>query len=121
MDSWLIAQELEKRHPSPPLHLNNPVVIQLCDHVNKLLGRLIPHLIPRTPLLMNTVSAEYVHEIKAKQVGTSLQDLAKQAIEEGGMNAEAPAKEVGDWLRINGGPFFLSETGQYTWRLPSVF
>lgn len=121
MDSWLIVQELEKLHPSPPLHLNDPIVVQMRDHVDKLLGPLIPHLVPKTPLLMNKVSADYVYEVKAKQVGMSLHDLANQATEENWKNAEAPAKEVGNWLRANGGPFFLGETGKYTWRMLCVF
>lgn len=113
MDSWPIAHELEKQYPSPSLHLDDPVVIQVRDHISNLMGPLIPHLLPRVPLLLNKPSADYFYETRHKAFGAPLQEVEKtRATEQRWEEAKGPAKEAGALLRKNGGPFFLGETGE---------
>ncbi|CAO2650788.1 Nn.00g020800.m01.CDS01 [Neocucurbitaria sp. VM-36] len=114
MDSWLIAQELEKRYPSPSLHFHNPIAVQAQGHVDKLKEALILHLIPKVPSLLNKPSADYYYETREKSFGAPLQEVErKSATEECWENAKGPAKEAGDLLRQNGGPFFSGESVSY--------
>ncbi|KAH7397119.1 hypothetical protein BKA66DRAFT_594405 [Pyrenochaeta sp. MPI-SDFR-AT-0127] len=114
MDSWLIAHELEKRYPTPSLHLDDPIVIQIRDHVSKLIDPLVPHFIPKIPSLLCEPSAEYFHRARKEVFGAPLQELERLgANEKCWENAMMPAKEAGDLLRKNGGPFFLGETVLY--------
>lgn len=113
MDSWPIAQSLESRYPTPSLHLDNPIVIQIRDHIAKLMGPLVPHLIPKVPLLLNKPSADFFYETREEMFGAPLQEVEKKgATEQAWKDAESPAKEAGDLLRKNGGPFFLGQTGE---------
>lgn len=114
MDSWLIVHELEKQYPSPSLHLDDPIVVRIRDHVGSLMKPLQPHLIPKVPVVfLNKVSADYFYETRKKRFGMPLPDLEKNhATEECWELAKAPAKEAGDLLRRHGGPFFLGETGK---------
>lgn len=74
----------------------------------------MPHLIPKVPSLLPKRSAEYFYETREKLFGAPLQEVERErATEECWEKAKAPAKEFGDLLRKNGGPFFLGETGEY--------
>jgi hypothetical protein len=114
MDSWPIAHELEKRYPSPSLHLDNPIVVQVRDHIAEIMKPLIGFTIPNVPVvLLNKRSADYFYETRKKRFGMPLDEVAKtMATQENWESAKAPAKQAGDWLRKNGGPFFLGETGK---------
>jgi hypothetical protein len=50
---------------------------------------------------------------KRKGLRRRIRTDGEGATEEGWASAEAPAREMGDWLRKNGGPYFLGETGEY--------
>jgi hypothetical protein len=114
MDSWPIAHELEKQYPSPPLHLDDPIVTQVRDHISNIVKAIAPNIIPKVPVvLLNKVSADYFYETRAEQWGMPLPELEKsKPAAECWEVAKKPAKEAGDWLRKNGGPFFLGETGE---------
>lgn len=112
MDSWPIAQELERRYPSPSLHLDDPIVVHIRDHISNLMGPIFLHVIPKVPFLLPKPSADYFYETREKMFGAPVQEAAKGAKEEDWEKAKEPAKEVGDLLRKNGGPFFLGETGE---------
>ena len=115
MDSWPIAHELEKRYPSPSLHLDDPIVVQIRDHISKLMEPIFFFLIPRVPLLLNKPSADFYNETRQKTYGAPLEEVEKaNTNEQCWEQAKAPAKEAGDLLRKNGGPFFLGETGEHT-------
>jgi hypothetical protein len=115
MDSWPIAHALEKQYPSPPLHLDDLIVVKIRDHIDQLRNALIPTVLPKVPVvLLNKVSADYFYKTRQEHFGMSLQELensktADQCLEE----AKAPAKEAGDLLRKHGGPYFLGETGRW--------
>jgi glutathione S-transferase len=46
MDSWPIAHELEKRYPSPSLHLDSPVTIKVRDQIASILGPVFMQFLP---------------------------------------------------------------------------
>jgi hypothetical protein len=113
MDSWPIAHALEKQYPSPPLHLDDPIVVRIRDHIAKLRDAIIPTVLPKvTVVLLNKVSADYFYKTREEHFGMSLQEFEKtktadKCLEE----AKQPAKEAGDLLRKHSGPYFLGETG----------
>jgi hypothetical protein len=115
MDSWPIAHELEKRYPSPSLHLDEPIVMQVRDHISEIMKPLMGFTITQVPVvLLSKRSADYFYETRKKRFGKSLEELRKEmATQENWDAAKAPAKQMGDWLRKNGGPFFLGETGNH--------
>jgi hypothetical protein len=115
MDSWPIAHELEKRHPSPSLHLDDPIVVQVQDFVTEIKKPLTGFTIPKVPVvLLNKKSADYFYEARKKRYGMSLAEVEKTwATDENWESAKALAKQAGDWLREKEGPFFLGETGKH--------
>ncbi|KAG9186962.1 hypothetical protein G6011_10070 [Alternaria panax] len=115
MDSWPIAFELEKQHPSPSLHLDDPIVVEIRDFIPKLMGPLSPLLIPQVPVvLLNKPSADYFYETREKTFQKPLEQVEKDAnVEECWGEAKAAAKEAGDLLRKNGGSYFLGQTVSY--------
>lgn len=114
MDSWPIAHSLEKQYPTPSLHLDDPIVVKIRDHVAAMLGPLVPLVIPKVPrAVLTKPSAEYFYKTREESFGKPLEQVEKDAnVEECWEAAKAPAKETGDLLRKNGGPFFLGETGK---------
>jgi hypothetical protein len=114
MDSWPIAYELEKQYPNPSLHLDDPIVVQIRDHISKLMDPLVPLLIPQVPVvLLNKPSADYFYETREQMFGKKLDQVVKETnADECWEKAKAPAREAGDLLRNNGGPYFLGQTGK---------
>lgn len=114
MDSWLIAHALEKQYPTPSLHLDDPVVLQIRDHVAAMTKPLVPLAISQVPVvLLNKPSADFFYETREKAFGKPLEQVRSEADEEKCWEeAAAAAKVTGDLLRKNGGPFFLGETGK---------
>lgn len=108
----VVAHELEKLYPSPSLHIDDPIVVQVRDHLPKILNPLGAHFMPRVPLLLPERSAEYFNETRGKLFGAPLTEVGKNASEDAWKQVEAPIKEMGDWLRKHDGPFFLGETGK---------
>ncbi|KAF2691352.1 glutathione S-transferas-like protein [Lentithecium fluviatile CBS 122367] len=115
MDSWTIVHELEKRYPSPSLHLDDPVVVQIRDYVGKVHEPLRPYTLPKVSrVLLNKPSAEYFELTREKVFGKSLTLMEQeQANEKCWEEAKGPAREMADLLKKNGGPFFLGETVSY--------
>ena len=114
MDSWPIAHSLEKQYPNPSLHLDDPIVLKIRDHIGLMMRPIVPLVIPKVPrVLLNKPSADYFYETREKSFGKHLDQVEKDAdVEQCWEAAKAPAKETGDLLRKNGGPFFLGETGK---------
>lgn len=79
MDSKKIAAELEKRHPSPSLHLDSSYVPKAEELVGKIVAPLVPVLMPATPRnLLNKRSYDYFQETRKQRFGMSLDELEKQ-------------------------------------------
>ncbi|RYN35847.1 hypothetical protein AA0112_g4820 [Alternaria arborescens] len=115
MDSWPIALELEKQHPSPSLHFDDPIVVKIRDLQPNLMGPLRSLIIPRVPVaFLNKPSADYFYKTRQELFGKPLEQVEKDAnAEECWEKAKAPAKEMGDLLRKSGGPYFLGQTVSY--------
>jgi glutathione S-transferase len=117
MDSWPIAQELEKRYPSPSLRVDDPVAVQVRDQIFKILGPLFLQFISKVPELLPERSQEYFYKSRRQALGKPLSEVHEEAIanaEEGWKAAEGPLKEVADWLKKHDGPFFLGESGKHS-------
>lgn len=116
MDSWPIAQELEKRYPSPSLHLDDPVTIKIRDQISTLLGPVIMQFLPYVPNLLHERSQEYFYKSREAAFGKPLSEVHKEAIanaDDGWKQAEAPLKEVAGLLKKHEGPFFLGASVSY--------
>lgn len=116
MDSWPIAQELEKRYPSPSLHLDDPVTIKIRDQINKILGPIFLQFLPKVPNLLPERSLEYFNKTRTAAFGKPLSEVQEEALanaEEGWKAAQEPLKEVADLLKKHDGPFFLGQTVSY--------
>lgn len=106
--------EIEKRYPSPSLHLDDPIVVKVRDDISKIAGPLTPELLPKVSRnLLNKSSYDYFERTRHERFGMPLRQLEQ---EKGGEQAweavKQPAKEFADLLKANGGPFFKGETGK---------
>ena len=113
MDSRKIADVLEKEYPSPPLHLDSPILKKVEELVPGCIMSLGPVFMPRIPqFVLNPPSAEYFSRTRAERFGMDLTQLEK---EKGGERAwkvaESKWKELGILLKAEGGPFFMGKTG----------
>ena len=113
MDSRKIADVLEKAYPSPPLHLDSPILKKVEELVPQCVRSLGPLFLPRVPQnVLNPRSAEYFRRTRSERLGMDLSQLEK---EKGGEKAwkvvEPKWKELGSLLKAEGGPFFMGKTG----------
>jgi len=115
MDSRKIANALEQRYPSPPLHLDSQVLPQVEDLMPKVLMNSAPLVLPRIPRdVLNEASVEYFERTREKRFGMPLGELEKS--DQGGENAwkglEGLMREMAELLKKEReGPFFLGKTG----------
>ncbi|KAF2120809.1 glutathione S-transferas-like protein [Lophiotrema nucula] len=115
MDSWIIAQELEKRYPSPSLHLDDPVVEEVRSSIKSVDNPIRGAIIPRVArYLLPDRSREYFERTRAVRLGIPLSQFEK---EKGGEqiweDVKVPAQKFAEVLKRNGGPFFLGEEVSY--------
>jgi glutathione S-transferase len=116
MDSWLIVQELEKRYPSPSLHLDDPVTIKIRDQISTILSPVIMQFLPCVPNLLPKRSQEYFYRTREASFGKPLSEVHQEALanaEEGWKKVQEPLKEVADLLKKHDGPFFLGKEVSY--------
>ncbi|CAI6248900.1 unnamed protein product [Periconia digitata] len=115
MDSWKIVYELEKRYPSPSLHLDDSIVLKIRDHIDLMRTPLNAHLMPKIPRnLLSKESATYFESTREIRFGMPLAQLEEQkANEEAWEKAKRPAEEAADLLKQHGGPYFLGQTVSY--------
>ena len=116
MDSWPIVQELEKRYPSPSLHLDNPVTIKIRDQISLILGPVFTQLLPEIPALLPERSQEYFYKTREAAFGKPLSEVHEEALanaEEGWKKSEEQLKEVADLLKKHDGPFILGTEVSY--------
>ncbi|KAF2198653.1 hypothetical protein GQ43DRAFT_400414 [Delitschia confertaspora ATCC 74209] len=114
MDSWKIAQELEKRYPSPSLHLDDPVVVKVRDITQQLLRLLGANILAKIAQILPERSAEYFYRTRKEMFGMTLDEFEKvNGGEQSWEAAKEPSKELAGLLKESGGPFFLGETVSY--------
>jgi len=112
MESKVIAERIEKEHPSPSLHLDPPILAQVEQLLPNSVGVLRPVWMPKVPgALLNPPSAEYFERTRAETFGCSLAQLAKEkGGEEAWIEALPAFHELGDVIKAKGGPFVMGET-----------
>jgi hypothetical protein len=112
MESKVIAERIEKEHPSPSLHLDSPILPQVEQLLPKAMGALRAAWLPKIPgALLNPPSAEYYERTRAEMFGCSLAQMAKEkGGEEAWIEALPAFHELGDVIKAKGGPFVMGET-----------
>jgi len=113
MDSHAIATALEQEFPSPPLHLDHPILPQVMATMSKAAMALAPVFIPRVLRdILNPRSIPYFTRTREDRFGMSMDELEKS--EKGGdkawENAAPHLSELAGLLKENGGPFLMGKT-----------
>ena len=118
MESKKIAQYLEEKHPSPPLHLNAPELAKLESllpalHTRDSLVRVYFPLVPQR--ILSGYSQEYWRRTREEWIGQSIPDFERTSTLEQAFEASAPIlKQVTELLQSKPeGPFFLGKTVSY--------
>jgi glutathione S-transferase len=116
MESRAIAAALEQEFPSPPLHLDSPILPKVEALMPQILLPLTPIAIPRVPRdILNERSIYYFNKTRAERFGMPLDEFEKS--EKGGEkaweNAAPNLSQLARVLKENGGPFFLGKTVSY--------
>ncbi len=114
MDSREIADELEKQHPSPSLHLDSAILPKVQKIIIEGMGSLRGVIMPKIPhTLLNEASVPYWNETRSKRFGMPLPQFEKEQGGDEAWEKVAPAmKELGALLEVEGGPFLLGKTGK---------
>lgn len=116
MDSHAIALELERLHPTPSLHVSDPIVEQVMAVHAKMFPGFAAVLLPPVPrVVLGEASIPYFVETRAKSFGMSLDDLEKA---KGGDVAwdevRGVAEEMAALLKVHDdGPFYLGKKLTY--------
>lgn len=115
MDSQKIATELERRYPSPSLHLDAPILEEAQKQLLHALVSLRGFL--GIKVLNNIVSprsTEWVERKREEDFGMSWSDIAKNyGGEDAWTEAEPAIRALGAILKSEGGPFALGKTVSY--------
>ena len=115
-DSRPIADEIEKRHPSPSAHLDSPVVAKLEQIMPQAFPSLMGVFIPKVPKrLLNEASHPYWYETREARVGMKLDQLER---EKGGQEAWDSFKPALDQVTAMlkedpSGPYFMGKEVSY--------
>ena len=114
MDSRKIADVLEKEYPSPPLHLDSPILKKVQELGPQCVEPLRPVFVPRVPRsVLNPPSVEYFTRTRVARLGMSLDQFEKEKGGDSAWKAAEPKwKELGKLLKAEGGPFFMGKTGK---------
>lgn len=94
-------------HPNPPLKIESPHLSQVEDLILKLQLATRPLWMPLLPTnLLNDHSRTYFEETRKERIGMPLSEYGqKEGGEKCWENAEPVARELGNLLKSNGGPF----------------
>ncbi|KAK4224004.1 hypothetical protein QBC38DRAFT_486493 [Podospora fimiseda] len=117
MDSKKIAHRLEELYPSPPLHLDSPVIPKLEAALKIIMKHLSNYFMPLLPSrILNEVSHAHWYKSREPVAGMPLDQLfetkGKTAWHD--LEKEGTLREVTDWLKENEeGPFFLGKEASY--------
>jgi hypothetical protein len=110
MDSWPIAHELEKRYPSPSLHLDDPITVKIRDLISPIVGPVIMQFLPYVPDHLPERSREWFYKSRNAAFGKPIQEVHKEALanaDEGWKQCYEVLKEAADLLKKHEGPFFM--------------
>lgn len=112
MDSWVIAQELEKQYPSPSLQLDSPLREKYVERLTKAHERLRPEIVENVPSrLLNKVNLDYWQATRTERVGMPLEKYVRENGGEKAYRAASPyLREITEMLKENDGVFFMGDT-----------
>ncbi|KAI0456260.1 putative glutathione S-transferase [Xylaria acuta] len=116
MDSLVIANELEKQHPEPSLHLDEAYRLQYIDHLRQAFVHMRPVFILGVPnKLLKEVNHDYWHRTRETQVGMPLEQFVQENGGDKVWKEAAPHLQgITAMLKENNkGPFFLGDTISY--------
>ncbi|KAI0405885.1 putative glutathione S-transferase [Xylaria palmicola] len=116
MDSWEIAEELERLHPSPALHLDSPLRRRLLDELSPAFEHLRAELVLGVPgRLLKEVNHAYWRETRTQWIGMPLEQYQREKGGAVAYEAAAPyLRRITALLRENdGGVFFLGKDISY--------
>jgi glutathione S-transferase len=115
MESRAIAAAIEERYPSPPLHLDSPILPRLealMPGVNPNLAPVMLPMVPRT--VLNEVAHPYWRRTREAKTGKTLEELEQSVSrEECWAKAKPALDEVTALLKEKGGPYFMGGTVSY--------
>ncbi|KAK6082853.1 hypothetical protein SCUP234_04177 [Seiridium cupressi] len=115
MDSRAIAEELERRYPSPSLLLEDPLLPEVEAFMPKVWTPLIPVLMGNLPRnVLTETSASYYHKTRSARDGAPLDEIERRGGGDVAWNGcREPLNELDAKLKKNGGPFLLGQTPSY--------
>ncbi|KAI1350758.1 putative glutathione S-transferase [Xylaria sp. FL0043] len=117
MDSKLIAEELEKQHPTPSLHLDSPLVERYREHlIAAFTEALRPIFILAVPnRLLKPVNHEYWHRTRSEWAGMPLEQYVRENPADKAYEKATPyLRNITALLKENDkGPFFDGDTITY--------
>ncbi|TVY36989.1 Glutathione S-transferase-like protein [Lachnellula occidentalis] len=105
----------KKDHPTPPLHLDSPLLPKVQALLPKIMPPLSPVWQPAVPTnLLNPASKEFFERTRAERLGKPLAQIAQESGgEEAWMAALPGIKELGALVKAEGGPFVMGKTPSY--------
>ncbi|KAF2970043.1 hypothetical protein GQX73_g3570 [Xylaria multiplex] len=112
MDSMVIAKEIERLHPSPPIYLDSPLRQQYIDYLSPAWVAMRPEIVLGVPnRLLKEVNHAYWHETRSKLIGMPLEQFAQENGGEKAYKAAAPhLHRITEMLKENDkGPFFMGD------------
>ncbi|KAI3334115.1 putative glutathione S-transferase [Ustulina deusta] len=116
MDSQVIAEELEKQHPSPSLHLDSPLYQKYMDQLSATFKALRPVFLLGVPnRLLKKVNHAYWHKTRSLYVDMPLEQYVQENSAEDAYKAASPhLRNMTALLKENDkGVFFLGDTISY--------
>ncbi|KAK3299839.1 uncharacterized protein B0H64DRAFT_447791 [Chaetomium fimeti] len=120
MESRAIANTLETLHPSPPLHLDAPVLAELEALMQRMMGQLGAEMLLRVPQrVLGPASVPFWMEDRKAWVGGVELEAYAAGVDRGKMweEAEVVLREATGLLKKGGkeaeGPFFLGREVSY--------
>ncbi|KAI1756892.1 putative glutathione S-transferase [Xylaria castorea] len=115
MDSSAIAQELEKQHPEPSIHLDEAYRQKYVGFLSSAFKSLTAVYILGVPnKLLKEVNHDYWHQTRSKFVGMPLEKFVRENEGDQVWKGAAPhLASITAMLKENKGPFFMGDTVSY--------
>ena len=115
MDSKKIAIELEKRHPSPSMHLDSPVLLNVEQAFPGAIMPLLPIMLPMIPRkMLNSASVAYYEKARSKDLGMPLEQLEREkGGEDAWLQARPGIENLASLLKQTDGPYFMGNMVSY--------
>lgn len=116
MDSWVIAQELDRRCPSPNLPLDSPPQQKYIDLLDPTVTALRPEIVQYVPSrLLNEVNLDFWDVTRSARYGMPLEQFVRENGGEKAYKVASPyLQEMTAMLKENKkGVFFMGDTISY--------